>query len=62
MLNKFIQWFELDSPNFVVRYGEVIKFYDKESDEFQIEEIQIAYIEFKNNKKPDSLYRTWGIN
>lgn len=62
MLNKFIEWFEKDSPNFVVRYGDLIKFYDKESDEFQIEEIQSAYVEFKNNEEPHSLYRIWGVN
>ena len=62
MLNKFIQWFEKDSPNFTVRYGEVLKFYDKELDEFHIEEIQEAYVWFKNGVEPDSLYRIWGIN
>lgn len=59
MLNKFIQWFEKDSPNFVVRYGEVIKFYDASIDEFQVQEIQDAYIEFKENIEPHSLYLNW---
>ncbi len=59
MLNKFIQWFEDDSPNFVVRYGEVIKFYDASIDEFQIQEIQDAYIEFKESIEPHSLYLSW---
>ncbi len=62
MLNKFIQWFEDDSPNFVVRYGEVLKFYDKELDEFHIQEIQTAYNDFKKEKEPHRLYRVWGIN
>lgn len=62
MLNKFIKWFEKDSPNFTVRYGEVLKFYDKGSDEFHIQEIQTAYNDFKKGKEPHSLYRIWGIN
>ena len=59
MLNNFIAWFEKDSPNFVGRYGNVIKFYDKQLDEFQIEEIQQAYEEFKKGNDPHSLYMIW---
>lgn len=59
MLNKFIDWFEKDSPNFVVKFGDVIKFYDKQLDEFQIQEIQDAYEDFKNNEVPNSLYYSW---
>ena len=59
MLNKFIHWFELDSPNFILSYGNVRGFYDKESDTFQIEEIQTAYEEMKKGQDPGSLYFSW---
>lgn len=59
MLRKFIAWFEKDSPNFITKFGDVIKFYDGEADEFQIEEIQEAYTDFKNGDEPNSLYYSW---
>lgn len=59
MLNNFILWFEKDSPNFTGWYGGVSGFYDKASDEFQIEEIQSAYEEFKRGETPSSLYFSW---
>lgn len=59
MLNDFIAWFEKDSPNFVVKYGEAKKFYDKQTDTFMITEIQEAYEEFKNGYEPNSLYWSW---
>lgn len=59
MLNDFIAWFEKDSPNFVVKYGEAKKFYDSQSDTFMITEIQEAYEEFKNGDEPNSLYYSW---
>ena len=62
MLRKFISWFEKDSPNFITKFGDVIKFYDNESDEFQIEEIQEAYAEFKNGNELNTLYYLWGEN
>ena len=43
MLNKFIAWFEKDSPNFITKFGNIKNFYDKDADGFQIEEIQDAY-------------------
>lgn len=59
MLNDFIKWFEHDSPNFVVKYGEAKKFYDSQSDTFMISEIQDAYEEFKGGYEPVSLYHSW---
>lgn len=60
MLNDFIAWFEKDSPNFVVKYGNAIKFYDSDSDTFMITEIQEAYDQFKGgDKHPNSLYYSW---
>lgn len=60
MLNDFIAWFEKDSPNFVVKYGEARKFYDSKSDTFMITEIQEAYEEFKGgDKEPMTLYYSW---
>lgn len=59
MLNDFIAWFEKDSPNFVVKYGEAKNFYDKQTDTFMITEIQEAYEEFKNGDEPVSLYHSW---
>lgn len=59
MLNDFITWFEKDSPNFVVKYGEARKFYDSQSDTFMITEIQEAYEEFKGGDEPNSLYWSW---
>lgn len=59
MLNYFIAWFEKDSPNFVVKYGEAKKFYDSQSDTFMITEIQEAYEEFKGGDEPNSLYYSW---
>ena len=60
MLNDFIAWFEKDSPNFVVKYGESKKFYDKQTDTFMITEIQEAYEEFKGgDKEPMTLYYSW---
>ncbi|MER1952449.1 MAG: hypothetical protein ABS863_00430 [Aerococcus urinaeequi] len=60
MIGDFINWFEADSPNFVVKYGNAIKFYDKDSDEFHIQEIQDAYEDFKQGSKPNTLYYSWG--
>lgn len=60
MLNNFVDWFEKDSPNFILAYGSVRGFYDKESDTFQIEEIQTAYEEMKKGDEPSSLYFSWG--
>lgn len=59
MPSKFIAWFEKDSPNFITKFGDVKKFYDKQSDEFQIEEIQDAYDEFKSTGEPNTLYYLW---
>lgn len=59
MLNKFIAWFEKDSPNFITRFGDVKNFYNKQSDEFYIEEIQDAYELFKQSDEPNSLYYSW---
>lgn len=59
MLPKFIAWFEKDSPNFITKFGDVRKFYDTQSDEFHIQEIQDAYIDFKNGDEPNSLYYSW---
>lgn len=60
MPSKFIAWFEKDSPNFITKFGDVKKFYDKQSDEFQIEEIQDAYEIFKQGDEPNTLYYLWG--
>lgn len=60
MHEKFIAWFEQDSPNFTGSYGSVRNFYDSENDTFQIEEIQNAYEDLKKGKVPASLYFTWG--
>lgn len=60
MHKEFIAWFEKDSPNFVVKYGEGRKFYDSQSDTFMITEIQEAYEEFKGgDKDPMTLYYSW---
>ena len=59
MLNKFLQWFESDSPNFINSYGKIMSFYDKESDSFQIEEINNAYIDFKKGEEPNTIYHCW---
>lgn len=59
MLNDFVLWFENDSPNFVGRFGKVMSFYDKQSDQFQIQEIQDAYEFFKMGCVPNSLYHSW---
>lgn len=59
MPSKFIAWFEKDSPNFITKFGDIKKFYDKQSDEFQIEEIQDAYELFKQGDEPNSLYYSW---
>lgn len=60
MYKEFIAWFEKDSPNFVVKYGEAKKFYDKQTDSFMITEIQEAYESFKNgDSNPNSLYYSW---
>lgn len=60
MHKEFIAWFEKDSPNFVVKYGEARKFYDSQSDTFMITEIQEAYEEFKGgDKEPMTLYYSW---
>lgn len=60
MQNKFIAWFELDSPNFMRSYGDVRGFYDADNDVFLIEEIQTAYEDFKKGDEPSSLYYNWG--
>lgn len=60
MLNEFVLWFESDSPNFVGMFGKVISFYDKQLDQFQIQEIQDAYESFKMGFTPSSLYHSWG--
>ena len=59
MLNRFVDWFEKDSPNFTSGYGSVLGFYDKDSDTFHIEEIQTAYEQFKRGDEPNSLYMSW---
>ena len=56
---EFMSWFEKDSPNFMNSYGRITKFYDRESDSFQIDEIQTAYEEFKKGETPSSLYFSW---
>ena len=60
VLNKFIAWFEKDSPNFITKFGNIKNFYDKDADEFQIEEIQDAYEFFKQGDEPNTLYYLWG--
>ena len=58
-INEFYAWFSNDSPNFINSYGKIMSFYDKESDSFQIEEINNAYIDFKNGEEPNTLYHCW---
>lgn len=52
----FITWFEKEYPEFVNQYGRVQSFYDPENDEFQIEEIQEAYVSKKNGDDPMPMY------
>lgn len=60
MLNEFTDWFDKDSPNFNGKYGSLMSFYDKQADEFQIQEIQDAYEQFKNGEVPNGLFLLWG--
>ena len=59
VLNNFIAWFEKDSPNFITKFGNIKNFYDKDVDEFQIEEIQDCYELFKQGGEPNTLYYLW---
>lgn len=52
----FITWFEKEYPEFVNQFGQVKGFYDPALDEFQIEEIQDAYISRKKGEEPMPLY------
>lgn len=52
----FITWFEKEYPEFINQFGQVKGFYDPELDEFQIEEIQDAYISRKKGEEPMPLY------
>lgn len=52
----FMNWFEKEYPEFVNQYGQVKGFYDHLSDEFQIKEIQDAYIERKKGNEPLPMY------
>jgi hypothetical protein len=52
----FMNWFEKEYPEFVNQYGQVKGFYDQSSDEFQIEEIQDAYVERKKGNEPLPMY------
>lgn len=52
----FMTWFEKEYPEFVNQFGQVKGFYDSELDEFQIEEIQDAYIARKKGEEPMPLY------
>jgi len=53
---KFMIWFEKEYPEFINQFGEIQKFYDASSDEFHIEEINDAYVDFKNDKEPLPMY------
>lgn len=52
----FITWFEKEYPEFVNQFGEVKNFYDHESDEFMIEEIQDAYVSKNTGEDPMPMY------
>lgn len=54
-----MEWFSKDCPNFTSGYGNILNFYDSETDTFQIEEIQTEYETFKNGGEPCSLYFSW---
>lgn len=55
----FINWFEKKHPEFINQFGKVSNFFDSDLDEFQIEEIQDAYIEHKNGDEPMNMYFGW---
>ena len=59
MFDKFKNWLEQDSPNFIVKFGDPSDFYDKAKDEFSITEIQEAYEVFKTGETPYTLYYLW---
>lgn len=59
-INEFYTWFNIDSPNFFNQYGDIRNFYDVEADIFHIEDIQIAYEQFKNGEVPNGLFLLWG--
>lgn len=59
MFDKFKNWLEQDSPNFIEKYGDIDDFYDKAKDEFLITEIQEAYEVFKTGEIPYTLYYLW---
>lgn len=59
-INDFYAWFNNDSPNFINQYGDIKGFYDASSDSFMIEDIQIAYDQFKEGEEPNTLYYCWG--
>lgn len=59
-INEFYTWFNSDSPNFFNQYGDIRNFYDVEADIFYIEDIQIAYEQFKSGENPNTLYYCWG--
>lgn len=48
MLNEFVEWFEDEHPQFKSTFGDAMEFYDKEKDEFYIEEVNDAYCEYKS--------------
>lgn len=59
MHDKFMQWFEKNYPEFGNSFGDIKNFYDKESDSFQIKEIDDAYREFLKGDEPMKLYFGW---
>lgn len=59
MLEKFIGWFEMEYPNFVINFGSVSRIYDKETNSFHIEEIQDAYEKFKKGEEIDRINFGW---
>ena len=59
-INEFYAWFSNDSPNFFNQYGDIKSFYDAKADTFHIEDIQVAYEQFKLGEVPNSLYFVWG--